>query len=206
MKLLYGTGNQAKFLDMKQRLQSLHTKIQIVSLRELGRELPDVRESGCTPLENARLKAQAYYQAFQMPVFSCDTGLYFDRVPDEIQPGVHVRRVHGKNLTDQEMIAYYSGLAVQYGGLKAKYQNAVCLIVDEERRFEAMTAAMESREFGIIGTPHRDGITEEGFPLDCLSVDLQTGCYMNDLPDGAWMKETDGFLEFFRGVVEQMQL
>ena len=206
MKILYGTGNQAKLLDMQQRLCSLRNKIEIVSLADLGGKLPDVCESGRTPLENARLKAQAYYQAFRMPVFSCDTGLYFDDVPEEIQPGVHVRRVHGKNLTDQEMLAYYSGLAVTYGGIKARYKNAVCLMIDERRCFAAMTAAMESREFLLTGTPHRDGITEEGFPLDCISVDLRTGSYMNDLPDEAWSLDTDGMLEFFQGVVEQMQL
>ena len=60
---------------MQQRLCSLRNKIEIVSLADLGGKLPDVCESGRTPLENARLKAQAYYQAFRMPVFSCDTGL-----------------------------------------------------------------------------------------------------------------------------------
>ena len=65
-------------------------------------------ETGNTPLENARQKAIAYYQVFKMPVFSCDSGLYFDEVPDEIQPGVHVRNVNGRCLSDDEMIAYYT--------------------------------------------------------------------------------------------------
>ena len=29
---------------------------------------------------NAKIKAEAYYKAFSMPVFSCDSGLYFDEV------------------------------------------------------------------------------------------------------------------------------
>ena len=29
---------------------------------------------------------------------------------------------------------------------------------------------------------------------------------MNDLPDEAWSLDKDGMLEFFQGVVEQMQL
>lgn len=47
---------------------------------------------------------------FICPVFSCDSGLYFDNVPDEIQPGVHVRTINGKYLSDEEMLAYYTGL------------------------------------------------------------------------------------------------
>lgn len=49
--------------------------------------------NGNTPLENARMKALAYYETFRIPVFSCDSGLYFDNVPDEVQPGIHVRNV-----------------------------------------------------------------------------------------------------------------
>ena len=87
--------------------------IELIGLNDLraeGKFIPEVIEDGNTPLENARLKAMAYYEAFQIPVFSCDSGLYFDNVPDEVQPGVHVRNVNGKSLSDDEMIDYYSGL------------------------------------------------------------------------------------------------
>lgn len=42
-----------------------------------------------------------------MPVFSCDSGLYFDGVhgvQEEIQPGVHVRNVNGRSLLDEDHI------------------------------------------------------------------------------------------------------
>ncbi len=201
MKILYGTGNQAKLSDMKKRLSSLSEKIECIGLQDLGMETPNVCENGRTPLENARKKAEAYYKAFQIPVFSCDTGLYFDNVPDEIQPGVHVRRVHGKHLTDQEMLVYYAGLASQYGGLRARYRNAVCFVLDAQHRYEAMTDSMQSREFLLTDKPHRDGILEQGYPLDCLSVDVRTGKYFNDLSDTEWMRDVDGMLEFFREVL-----
>ena len=97
MKLLYGTGNLAKLSAMRNRLEQLD--IELIGLNDLraeGKFIPEVIEDGNTPLENARLKAMAYYEAFQIPVFSCDSGLYFDNVPDEVQPGVHVRNVNGK--------------------------------------------------------------------------------------------------------------
>ena len=99
MKLLFGTGNQAKLNVMKIRLKPLG--INLIGLEDLKKEgytVLSVPETGNTPLENARQKAMAYYQAFKMPVFSCDSGLYFDEVPDEIQPGVHVRNVNGRCL------------------------------------------------------------------------------------------------------------
>lgn len=127
MKLLYGTGNPAKLSAMKSRLEKID--IELISLNELkaeGKTIPAVPEDGKTPLENARQKAVAYYKAFKMPVFSCDSGLYFDCVPDEVQPGVHVRNVNGKCLSDEEMIEYYGGLVKQYGNLTARYKNAIC--------------------------------------------------------------------------------
>ena len=101
-------------------------------------------ETGSTPLENARIKALAYYRAFDMPVFSCDSGLYFDNVPDELQPGVHVRNVNGKCLSDDEMVEYYSGLAKKYGNLTARYRNAICFVQDEEHIYESMAPSMAS--------------------------------------------------------------
>ena len=120
MKILYGTSNLAKLSAMKRRLESLG--IELIGLNDIklqGKVIPNVMEDGTTPLENARKKAMAYYEAFHMPVFSCDSGLFFDNVPEEIQPSVHVRTINGVVLTDEEMIAYYSSLAKTYS--KEKY-------------------------------------------------------------------------------------
>ena len=146
MKLLFGTGNQAKLSAMKHRLEKIG--IELIGLSDLkaeGKSIPKVLENGNTPLENARLKAMAYYEAFQMPVFSCDSGLYFDNVPDEVQPGVHVRNVNGKCLSDQEMMEYYAGLVRQYGNLIAKYRNAICFVMDENHIYEAMDSSMDRK-------------------------------------------------------------
>ena len=138
MKLLYGTGNLAKLSAMRNRLEQLD--IELIGLNDLrveGKNVPEVKEDGNTPLENARLKAMVYYEAFQIPVFSCDSGLYFDNVPNEVQPGVHVRNVNGKCLSDDEMIDYYSGLVKAYGNLVARYRNAICFVMDNTHIYEA---------------------------------------------------------------------
>lgn len=204
MKILYGTGNPAKLSAMKRRLESLD--IEIIGLKDLDREIPQVPEDGHTPLENARQKAAAYYEAFHMPVFSCDSGLYFDNVPDEVQPGVHVRTVNGKYLTDDEMISYYTGLAQKYGDLTARYKNAICFVVDDKHTFEAMEPIMESEKFIITSKPHST-IRKEGFPLDSISIDRKTGKYYYDLPGTAVDKIAveDGFLKFFARILSQMK-
>lgn len=199
MKILYGTGNPAKLAAMRRRLDLLGIElIGLQDIKAMGKTIPEVEENGTTPLENAHLKAHAYYEAFHMPVFSCDSGLYFDNVPDEIQPGVHVRTVNGKYLTDEEMQAYYAGLAKQYGNLTARYCNAICFVKDKDTVYEAMEPSMESERFILTDRLHP--IRKKGFPLDSLSVDIKTGKYYYDLPESSLdqVAVEDGFLEFFR--------
>lgn len=201
MRILYGTSNPAKLSAMKRRLDSLG--IALIGLNEIkaqGKGIPNVIEDGTTPLENARKKAMAYYEAFHMPVFSCDSGLFFDNVPKEIQPSVHVRTVNGNYLTDEEMIAYYSSLAKTYGNLTARYKNAICFVMDEHNIYEAMEESMESEKFILTDKPH--SIVKKGFPLDSLSINIKTGKYYYDLPEGTLdqVAVEDGFLEFFRKI------
>lgn len=203
MKLLYGTGNPAKLSAMKSRLEKID--IELISLNELkaeGKTIPAVPEDGKTPLENARQKAVAYYKAFKMPVFSCDSGLYFDCVPDEVQPGVHVRNVNGKCLSDEEMIEYYGGLVKQYGNLTARYKNAICFVMDETHIYEAMEPSMESEKFVLTDIPYST-VRKKGFPLDSMSIDIKTGKYYYDLPSEKLEQVAveDGFLAFFQKVL-----
>lgn len=203
MKILYGTGNPAKFSAMRRRLEKLD--IELIGLNDMakkGFEVPDVSEDGNTPLENARQKALAYYEIFHIPVFSCDSGLYFDNVPDDIQPGVHVRTVNGNYLSDEQMLEYYSGLAKRYGNLTARYKNAICLVMDENSIYEAMEPSMESELFIITDTPH--SIVKKGFPLDSLSLDIKTNKYYYDLLANELdqLAVEDEFLVFFQKVLD----
>lgn len=197
MKLLYGTGNPAKLEAMRRRLAGLDFKI--MGLNDMEKKAPQVPENGCTPLENAREKALAYHAFYGIPVFSCDSGLYFEGLPDEMQPGVHVRTVNGRYLTDGEMLEYYGALAAKYGNLKARYRNAICLAVDAEHIYESMDESLASDFFLLTAVPH-SGIQHKGFPLDSLSVDIKTGKYFYDLAEGQvdQVAVEDGFLDFFK--------
>lgn len=201
MKLLYGTGNPAKLEVMRSRLSGLN--LDIIGLMDMEGAPPSVPEDGSTPLENARQKALAYFAAYHRPVFSCDSGLYFENVPEEIQPGVHVRTVGGKYLTDDEMRAYYAGLAEKYGDLKACYKNAICLVLDEKHIFERMDASLESTPFLLTSKPCAQ-VRHSGFPLDSLSKDIGTGRYFYDMEEERMERGAvqDGFLNFFCEVLE----
>ena len=114
MKVVFGTTNQAKLESIRRITRYIN--IEIIGLHELNQPLPIIDESGSNPLENAEMKAKAYYNAFHLPVFSCDSGLFFNNLDESLQPGTQVRRINGKNLTDEEMIEYYSNLSRQHNG------------------------------------------------------------------------------------------
>lgn len=204
MKLLYGTGNPAKLEAMQRKLSGLG--FELAGLADMEGEIPEVEEDGLTPLENAGKKARAYYEAFRMPVFSCDSGLYFEGVPEKDQPGVHVRTVNGRYLTDEEMLAHYAGLAKKYGNLKARYRNAVCLVLDEEHIYESMDESLASEYFLLTAVPYSE-IRHKGFPLDSLSVDITTGKYFYEMSDERTdqLAVEDGFLQFFGRLKEMWQ-
>lgn len=195
MKILYGTTNQGKLLAMKKSTECL--EIEVIGLHDVEGELPTVNENGKTPLENAEIKAKAYFEAFHIPVFSCDSGLYFDELAEEEQPGIHVRRVNGKELTDEEMTEYYAALAAKYGGrITGRYRNAIYFILDEHHHYSSMDMSIATEPFLLVTEPHQKRVP--GFPLDSLSVDIATGKYYYDLETkDVSTSVDDGVRDFF---------
>lgn len=198
MKFLYGTSNPSKLEHMKNMLKGLN--IELLSLKDLGIEL-DVEEYGDSPLENAKIKALAYYKASGIPTFSCDSGLYIEGLEESDQPGVMVRRVKDRYLNDEEYIDYYSSLALRLGGtVKAKFKNAICLVVDEDNIFKYDGEDIADR---FLMTSKAHSIRKQGFPMDSIALDIKTGEYFLNLQDDHDNESdiTDGFRNFFQRAI-----
>lgn len=195
--LLYGTGNPAKLGTMRRSLDGM--EIKLISLADMTGKPPEVDESGKSPLENARLKALAYYKHYGVPVFSCDSGLYFEGIAEELQPGTHIRNIGGKRLTDDEMTEYYCSLANNNGGrITAQYLNAICLVLSENEIFEHMGADISGESFIITDKPHPKKV--DGYPLDRISINSRTGKYYYDMEQEDYLLEESfdkGFRDFF---------
>ena len=200
MRILYGTTNKGKLQAMEKSVRQLD--IEVIGLNDLNCKLPLIEECGRTPLENAEIKARAYFEAFHMPVFSCDSGLYFDELTDEEQPGIHVRRVNGKELNDDEMIQHYSTLAGKYGGkITGRYRNAIYFILDEDHHYSSMDMSIATEPFVLVTKPHVKRV--EGFPLDSLSIDIETGKYYYDIEvKDVSTSVDDGVRKFFTDVLQ----
>lgn len=183
MKILVGTTNKNKVVSVASYLPE--EDIEWVTPDQLGITL-DIVENGDTPLDNAILKAQAYYRASKLPTIAFDSGLYFLDLSedDPIQPKTNVRRVQGKRLNDEEMIAYYSALAHRFQGrLLAGYRNGYCIVQDEDH-METYMDTMESARlfaFWLCDQPHVK--RTPGWPLDSISIDAMSGKYFHDLEE-----------------------
>lgn len=167
MQIVYGTKNKGKINHMKEILKGL--PIEILSLNDFSHiNFDNVKEDGQTPLENAKLKCDYYYEKIKLPLFSCDSGLYFPDIAKELSPGLFIRRVNGRELSDEEMIDYYSTLAKKHKGLiKAVYKNAIYCRLTDNITFEKFDRDISSMEFYICEEVVNERV--EGFPLDSLS-------------------------------------
>lgn len=200
--LLYGTGNAAKLAAMRRYLRGMKN-VEIIGLRDLPCAWETPEESGRDPLENARQKALCYYRACGRPVFSADSGLYIEGLSEAEQPGVHVRRVGGVNLTDEQMRAHYKQIAERFGGrCVAQYRNAVCLVFSEDEIYESRAEDLCWEKFWL--TTQERPQREAGFPLDAISVDMASGkhfydCVWGQTPDG----DGNGFARFMREALQR---
>ena len=113
-----------------------------------------------------------------------------------------------RELSDSEMIEYYGTLAASYGGrLTAKYKNAICLVLSENEIFSSMDSSLEIEPFYLVSRPHSKIVS--GFPLDALSVQIESGKYFQDLEQNlAVDKKTieQGFSQFFKGILDKNNL
>ena len=91
--------------------------MQLVTPQDLQLQVR-IEEDGATPIENAKIKALAYYRSARIPTVAFGGGLYYLdlKEDDSLQPKTHVRRVQGRGLNDEEMISYYRRIAVDIEG------------------------------------------------------------------------------------------
>ncbi len=69
--------------------------IELITIKDLQINL-HVEENGKNAIENAYIKAKAYYDKTGITTIGMDNNLFIEELPEEKQPGTHVRRINGK--------------------------------------------------------------------------------------------------------------
>ena len=174
-KVLFATGNESKAKRFKDGL--LRNGIEIITINDIDEDI-EVLEDGKDAIENALIKARAYAKVLDMPVFAMDDSLYIDNIPDDKQPGLYVRRVNGKRLSDEEMLTYYSNLAHEYGEdgkLTCRWVYGIAVINNGVES----TYTWSKNDFYIVDKPS-DKINP-GYPLNTISINKKLNKYFTDM-------------------------
>ena len=177
-KVLFATGNQSKINRFKEKL--LKNDIELLSLKDLNINI-DIEENGKTAIENALIKARAYYKETHMPVIGMDDTLYLEGVPEDKQPGLYVRRVNGKELNDEEMIEHYTDLVKKYGNngkLDCKWVYGMAVINESG---EENTYSWSKGNFYMVDIPSQT--INKGYPLNSISKYNNLDKYFSEITE-----------------------
>lgn len=175
MKVLFASTNPSKVARFQKELES--AGIDVITIRDLEETL-DIEEIGKDALENAVIKAKAYYELTGLPTIGMDDTLFIEGIPAEKQPGCFVRRVNGVELSDEEMLNYYVNLVREYGGrLLAKWVYGMAIWTEKGE----FTYTWSNEGFYLTDTPSEKRNIR--YPLDSISFEPNLQKYYSELSD-----------------------
>ncbi len=123
-EIFFATMNKDKIMKMKNRLKNLDIKIVTPYDQNIKIE---IQENGKSVIENATLKAKAYFDKIQMPTIATDSALYVENF--DIQPGLFVKRINGVTLEEDKLEEHYINELNKVGGKsKAFYITGIVLV------------------------------------------------------------------------------
>jgi XTP/dITP diphosphohydrolase len=166
VNLLFATRNPGKLRELRRLSAGL--PIRVVSLDDLGREVPEVEEDGATFAANAAKKASAYALAAGLHALADDSGLCIDalwgqpgirsaRWSEAESPGLSGAERDRANNTKLQMVLH--GVLPEHRG--AEYRAVVALAGPDG----TILASAEGSCRGVVGEAPRG---EGGFGYDPL--------------------------------------
>ena len=175
MQVLFATTNPAKVKKYRDLLKE--KGIELVTIKDLDFKL-DIDENGKDAIENAYIKAKTYYDKTKIPTIGMDNNLFIEELPEEKQPGTHVRRINGKELNDDEMITYYTNLVKEnYGKLTAKWVYGMVICSDNGvNKF-----SWSKDHFYFVDKPCEK--RNPGYPLDSITIVPEFNKYLAELTE-----------------------
>ena len=198
-KVLFATGNPSKAKRFSKGLNE--NGIEVITLSDIDKEI-EINENGKNAIENAILKARAYSNVVDIPVFAMDDNLYLEDVPEDKQPGMFVRRVNGKRLSDDEMIEYYSSLVKKYGidgKITCRWVYGMAVINNGKES----TYTWSKEDFYLV-----DKVSDKvnpGYPLNSISVNKKLNKYFTDMTEEDKKKVQEDESDVVEFIVENVK-
>ena len=177
-QIIFATTNESKSKRFSKGLKELG--IEVLSLKDIDVKL-EVEEDGTTAIENALIKARGCFKKTNMPCMGMDDTLYLEGVPKDLQPGLFVRRVNDKSLTDEEMIEHYTNLVKEYGKdgrIDCKWVYGLAVI---NEKGEEATYTWSKDDFYMVDSPSNK--INPGYPLNSISKYKKLDKYFTEVTD-----------------------
>jgi XTP/dITP diphosphohydrolase len=174
-RLLIATTNAAKFAEYRLLLRGF--QLETLSLRDAGIDA-EAPEDGASFAENARLKAQFYFDRAGLATLADDGGLEVDALGGA--PGVQSHRWLGEGADDralaEEIVRRMSGVEPALRTARLRAAAALVFMVGGERCERVVEAAFE----GMIADRCYPQI-QVGFPYRAVLLAPGRGCYLAEL-------------------------
>jgi len=192
-RLLIATTNSAKLAEYRVLLRPFD--LEAISLRDVGIDV-EAPEDGATFIENARLKAQFYFDRAGIATLADDGGLEVDALGGA--PGVHSHRWLGADADDrmlaEEIVRRMHGIAPARRTARLRAVAAMIFAEGGTRRETVAEAAFE----GVIAERCYSAI-QPGFPYRAVLIIPQSGRYLAELSE-----EEAAIISQRRSMVEQL--
>ncbi len=168
MKILLGTNNAGKVIEISEVLEGL--EVEILTPKHLD-ITGDIDETGTTFRANAMLKAKHYHGLSKLPTVADDSGIIVEALADEL--GVQTRRWGaGPDATDEEWIEHFLKRMKKEKNKRAKF---VCCLAFINEKGEA--EIFEGECSGVI-TDSLEAPYLKGLPISaCFRPDGFSAVY-----------------------------
>ncbi len=175
MEILFGSNNEHKFKEMKEKIEQLGLKVYLIFPKSLTQEEISVAETGITLEENAYIKAKYFWEKFRIPCFSDDTGLEVDVLSG--LPGVYSARFSGEEgnakANRAKLLKMLEG--VPEDKRMARFRTVICYINDSEVEFfeGICEGSIINEERGNFGFGYDSIFVPKGYSLTFAEIPLQ---------------------------------
>ena len=173
IEVFFATKNKDKIIKMRNRLKGLDIKVITPYDNNVNIE---IEENGSNVIENATLKARAYFDKIKIPTIATDSSLYVEKF--DIQPGLFIKRINGVTLNDDELEEHYINELNKVGGTsRAFYVTGLVLVRDGK------VNSIQIKEDEFIFTSNVCKNNRNYDPLSRLEYDEKIGKYFCELDE-----------------------
>jgi XTP/dITP diphosphohydrolase len=169
IELILASGNAHKAEEFAELFDP-----KIITVKAAAKKL-DVVEDGLSYFENARLKAEAYYKEFKIPVLADDSGLNVQALPEDL--GIYSARFGGEGLSDRDRAQLLLSTMEGKKDREAYFSCVLCVYLNEKEIFY-----FEGRMAGLIAFTYRG---DSGFGYDPVFIphDGEGEMTVSELPE-----------------------